>query len=294
MLAKTDLTAGGTVALDEKQFGTVAVESARKRGDEAAPRLGVNGRNRIALKWGMWNTPGNDVTVGVGTADLFGGIEVRALHPRGSVDRDQRHRGRRDRRRRDEQRRHVLRHRLDRRGASARAMEPVCEGARAGSGQTVRRRGVAANERHRDRSAFIAAVLSPMKVMDKLCKQTRARRPKADEQVYDVAASRKTTGTRMKSPAPRAPNRANGIVRLQEVPMQRITGFIVLSLTLFLAGLTAVAWVHQEKAQQELMQMERDWCTANSQERCGTPRQTARRRLFGYWRSWDGEPRPAH
>lgn len=23
----------------------------------------------------MWNTPGNDVTVGVGTADLFGGIE---------------------------------------------------------------------------------------------------------------------------------------------------------------------------------------------------------------------------
>ena len=75
LLAKTDLTAGGTVALDEKQFGTVAVESARKRGDEAAPRLGVNGRNRIALKWGMWNTPGNDVTVGVGTADLFGGIE---------------------------------------------------------------------------------------------------------------------------------------------------------------------------------------------------------------------------
>ncbi len=75
LLAKTDLTAGGTIALDEKQFGTVAVESARKRGDEAAPRLGVNGRNRIALKWGMWNTPGHDVTVGVGTADLFGGIE---------------------------------------------------------------------------------------------------------------------------------------------------------------------------------------------------------------------------
>lgn len=71
--------------------------------------------------------------------------------------------------------------------------------------------------------------------------------------------------------------------------MQRITGFIVLSLTLFLAGLTAVAWVHQEKAQQELMQMERDWCTANSQERCGTPRQTACRRLFGYWCSWDGD-----
>ena len=39
------------------------------------PRLAVNGRNRIALKWGMWNTPGNNVTVGVGTDDLFGGIE---------------------------------------------------------------------------------------------------------------------------------------------------------------------------------------------------------------------------
>ena len=75
LLAKTDLTVGGTVALDEKQFGPVAVESARKRGNDVAPRLGVNGRNRIALKWGMWNTPGNDVTVGVGTADLFGGIE---------------------------------------------------------------------------------------------------------------------------------------------------------------------------------------------------------------------------
>lgn len=39
-----------------------------------------------------------------------------------------------------------------------------------------------------------------MKVMDKVCKQTRARRPKADEQVYDVAASRKTTGIRMSRP----------------------------------------------------------------------------------------------
>lgn len=44
--------------------------------------------------------------------------------------------------------------------------------------------------------------------------------------------------------------------------MQRITGFIVLSLTLFLAGLAAVAWAQQEKAQQELVQLERDWCTA--------------------------------
>jgi hypothetical protein len=44
--------------------------------------------------------------------------------------------------------------------------------------------------------------------------------------------------------------------------MQRITGVVALSLTVSLAGLTAVAWAQQEKAQQELVQMERDWCTA--------------------------------
>jgi len=76
LLAKTDLTVGGTVALDEKQFGPVAVETAQKRGGgHDAPRLAVNGRNRVALKWGMWNTPSNQVTTGVGTDDLFGGIE---------------------------------------------------------------------------------------------------------------------------------------------------------------------------------------------------------------------------
>jgi hypothetical protein len=75
LMAKTDLAVGGTVALDEKLFGQVPVETARKRGNDDGPRLAVNGRNRIALKWGMWNTPGNSVTVGVGTGDLFGGIE---------------------------------------------------------------------------------------------------------------------------------------------------------------------------------------------------------------------------
>jgi hypothetical protein len=75
LMAKTDLAVGGTVALDEKLFGQVPVETARKRGNDDRPRLAVNGRNRIALKWGMWNTPGNSVTVGVGTGDLFGGIE---------------------------------------------------------------------------------------------------------------------------------------------------------------------------------------------------------------------------
>jgi hypothetical protein len=78
MLAKTEITMGATVALDEKQFGPVAVETTQKRGGSEgheAARLAVNGRNRIALKWGMWNTPGNDVAAGVGATDLFGGIE---------------------------------------------------------------------------------------------------------------------------------------------------------------------------------------------------------------------------
>ena len=44
--------------------------------------------------------------------------------------------------------------------------------------------------------------------------------------------------------------------------MQRITGLVALSLTVSLAGLTAVEWAQQEKAEQELVQMERDWCTA--------------------------------
>ena len=44
--------------------------------------------------------------------------------------------------------------------------------------------------------------------------------------------------------------------------MQRITVLVALSLSVSLAGLTAVAWAQHEKAQQELVQMERDWCTA--------------------------------
>ena len=65
--------------------------------------------------------------------------------------------------------------------------------------------GVAGNEPHRARSVFIAAVFNLMKAMDEVCKWTRARRPKADEQVYNVAASSKTTGIRNGSPARRVP-----------------------------------------------------------------------------------------
>jgi hypothetical protein len=60
--------------------------------------------------------------------------------------------------------------------------------------------GLAENAPHRDRSVFIAAVFSLMQAMDQVCKQTRARRPKADEQIYDVAASSKATDIRMGRP----------------------------------------------------------------------------------------------
>jgi hypothetical protein len=61
--------------------------------------------------------------------------------------------------------------------------------------------GVAVNEPHRGRSAFIAAVLSLMNAMDDICKQTRARPPKADEQVYRLVASTRTKGMSARSPA---------------------------------------------------------------------------------------------
>ena len=42
----------------------------------------------------------------------------------------------------------------------------------------------AANESDADRSVFIDVVISLMKGMEEVCKRTRARQPKADEQVY--------------------------------------------------------------------------------------------------------------
>jgi len=76
LLAKATVADGVQVTVDQGQFGPVVVEATHKRGDShEGPPLAVNGRNRIALRWGMWNTPGSRVTVGVGMSDLFGGIE---------------------------------------------------------------------------------------------------------------------------------------------------------------------------------------------------------------------------
>jgi caspase domain-containing protein len=76
LLAKATVADGAHVSVDQGQFGPAAVETAHKRGgSRSGPPLAVNGRNRIALRWGMWNSPGARVTNGVGTTDLFGGVE---------------------------------------------------------------------------------------------------------------------------------------------------------------------------------------------------------------------------
>ena len=44
--------------------------------------------------------------------------------------------------------------------------------------------------------------------------------------------------------------------------MPRITTQIALSLVVFMASASTVAWAQHQKAERELVQIERDWCTA--------------------------------
>jgi hypothetical protein len=77
MLAKTKIDEGATLALDAKQFGPVALEATRRRGDEIPVPFAVNGRHRIDLFIG-----GSGVfsvgTSGAGEVDAvnaFGGLQ---------------------------------------------------------------------------------------------------------------------------------------------------------------------------------------------------------------------------
>jgi len=73
MLAKAHVADGARVALDAKQFGAVALEATRKRGDEVPrPHYAVDGRNRFELRGGMWRT-GPHTVVGAG-GDGFVGL----------------------------------------------------------------------------------------------------------------------------------------------------------------------------------------------------------------------------
>jgi caspase domain-containing protein len=76
-LATASVGDGARVELTARQFGPVALESARRRGESEVDPLSVAGRNRLQIHWGIWRTPrppagalfeGNIV-------DLFGGVE---------------------------------------------------------------------------------------------------------------------------------------------------------------------------------------------------------------------------
>jgi hypothetical protein len=77
LLAKTEVADGARVVLEPRQFGQVAVEATRRRGDVEPWRLAIDGRNRISLRWGMWRTSGSEATVssGVDALDMFAGLE---------------------------------------------------------------------------------------------------------------------------------------------------------------------------------------------------------------------------
>lgn len=77
MVAKTEVQEGARVELEPRQFGRAAVETTQKRGGPEPPRLAVDGRNRITVRFGMWRASGSDstFTTGIDDGDLFGGIE---------------------------------------------------------------------------------------------------------------------------------------------------------------------------------------------------------------------------
>jgi hypothetical protein len=76
LAAKADVPDGGRLVLEAAQFGAVTVEHTHRRGGPEAPRLAVDGRNRLALRFGMWRTASEGtVSTGIGAMDTFGALE---------------------------------------------------------------------------------------------------------------------------------------------------------------------------------------------------------------------------
>jgi hypothetical protein len=78
LLAKAEVADGARLLVDARQFGPIAVEAARRRGDAEAPRLSVNDRNRMSLLFGMWRSTGSGgfpPGVEARTDAGFGGLE---------------------------------------------------------------------------------------------------------------------------------------------------------------------------------------------------------------------------
>jgi hypothetical protein len=77
LVAKVQVADGVRFALDAKQFGPAAVEATRRRGGHHAVPLAVAGRNRLALRWGMWRVSGPAPSVSAGSdgLDMFAGLQ---------------------------------------------------------------------------------------------------------------------------------------------------------------------------------------------------------------------------
>ena len=76
LLARTEVTDGSRVVLDQRQFGQTATpEPTVRRGDVTPPRLAVAGRNRFELVLGMWRAGSDGATITAGSSsDMMGGL----------------------------------------------------------------------------------------------------------------------------------------------------------------------------------------------------------------------------
>ncbi len=73
LLAKTEVAGGARVVIEPRQFGPVAIEATRRRGDEPGPDLRVDDRNRVSVRWAQWRTM--EPVSGARELDAFGRIE---------------------------------------------------------------------------------------------------------------------------------------------------------------------------------------------------------------------------
>ena len=79
LLAKTQITEGGRVLLEPRQFGMTAVEATRPRGTTGAPGSAVDGRHRLDVQIGMWQTP-NVSTVSAGSESIDQSMGLQYTH----------------------------------------------------------------------------------------------------------------------------------------------------------------------------------------------------------------------
>jgi hypothetical protein len=75
MLAKTHVDDGARVTLEAKQFGAVALEATRRRGGDVGPALGVNGRNRIEVRFGAHGDSQDTIVTGLDSTSTFAGLQ---------------------------------------------------------------------------------------------------------------------------------------------------------------------------------------------------------------------------